>query len=242
VSTDGGGRPKRFSPPAIQDVEERRADPVRRRLEVKEKVTMRTRQRHFVLAGLVMAMFASTALAATPVVDFNNDGFGDLAIGSPYATVNGKTHAGSVTVLYGTSTGLSTAVTQLWTKDLASVPGDAESDDTFGYALAAADFGNGSTADLAIGIPYKKVGTVSSAGAVTILYGGNNGLSNTGSQQWSLASPGVASGAMQGDSFGFSLTAANMGYRSTAPRSWRRPPAARIQPSTRSNRSVCGCK
>jgi FG-GAP repeat len=52
---------------------------------------------------------------ARPVPDFNNDGFGDLAVGAPGETVRGRAGAGAVSVLYGgASGGLGVGDTQLF--------------------------------------------------------------------------------------------------------------------------------
>src|SRR5207245_4567677 len=46
--------------------------------------------------------------------DFNGDGFADLAIGEPKATIGGHASAGDVIVLYGGSNGLTATGRQLW--------------------------------------------------------------------------------------------------------------------------------
>jgi hypothetical protein len=59
--------------------------------------------------------------------DFNGDGFGDLAIGSPTDNVGGKLDARAVNVLYGSATGLRAgSVDRLWTQDSSGVNDAAE--------------------------------------------------------------------------------------------------------------------
>jgi hypothetical protein len=70
-----------------------------------------------------------------------------------------------------------------------------------------ADFNNDGFADLAIGAPGESVGSVFSAGAVNVLYGGAGGLTGAGSQLFTQNSSGVGSTAEEGDSFGRALTA-----------------------------------
>jgi hypothetical protein len=146
--------------------------------------------------------------------DFNGDGVGDLAIGDFLAEVNGKTGAGSVTILYGLKNWrLSATGNQLWTQDSPGIPDQAEFDDRFGYSLAAGDFNGDGFSDLAIGVVTETDETIEGLvqGAVHVLYGSNAGLSSTGNQFWTQDSPGVPDASEQGDEFGTSLVAADFG-------------------------------
>src|SRR5262245_587733 len=64
---------------------------------------------------------ATAAQIATKSSDFDGDGFRDLVVGAPKATVrsSGVDHpgAGAVYVLYGTANGPSATRAQLWTQD-----------------------------------------------------------------------------------------------------------------------------
>src|SRR4051812_44605476 len=112
--------------------------------------------------------------------DFNDDGFSDLAIGIPDATVAGSSGAGAVEVLYGTSNGLRAAGSQRWSLATANVPGTPHRNDHFGAALASGDFNRDGYGDLAVGIPnydYVSGGTTyANAGELLVLFGGANGL------------------------------------------------------------------
>jgi hypothetical protein len=68
-----------------------------------------------------------------------------------------------------------------------------------------ADFNNDGFADLAIGVPGESVGTIFSAGAVNVLYGGAAGLTGSGSQLFTQNSAGVGSTAEEADFFGDAL-------------------------------------
>lgn len=117
--------------------------------------------------------------------DFNGDGYADLAIGEPDATVGGHAGAGDVIVLLGSATGLVTSNRQLWYEG--RTPGSPEAGDSFGFSLASGDFNGDGYSDLAIGIPNKNVSTPglfgptvhAQSGAVVVLYGSPNGLTTT---------------------------------------------------------------
>jgi hypothetical protein len=143
---------------------------------------------------------ASTAAVTGAIPsDFNGDGIADLAIGVPGEAVGeGSEDAGAVNVLYGRPGGLSTNGNQLWTQDSPGVPGVSEGDeeeggDAFGFSVASGDFDGDSYADLAIGAPGEALGSLSQAGAVTILYGGSAGLTAGRSQMWTEDGLGASS-------------------------------------------------
>ena len=136
--------------------------------------------------------------------DFNGDGFCDLAIGEFFASVDGAVDAGAVHIVYGSVTGLSAAGSQYWTQNGPAIQDRAETNETFGYSLAAGNLGRGPEADLAIGVS-ESIGKAEFAGAVSVLYGSPAGLTTAGNQLWSQSSPGIAGRAEQPDQFGWSL-------------------------------------
>jgi hypothetical protein len=70
------------------------------------------------------------------------------------------------------------------------------------------------TADLAVGVPFKPVGTASGAGAVIVLYGSVvvNGLTVSGVQLWTQNSPGMPCCSESGDHFGGGCQAASRAF------------------------------
>jgi hypothetical protein len=142
--------------------------------------------------------------------DLNGDGRSDLAVGvreEDFGTVN---RAGAVNVLFGTATGLSATGSQFRHQNSAGVPDAAEAGDQFGDELAAGDLNGDGRDDLAVGAYGEDVGTIAAAGAVTVLYGNDTGLSATGSQFWHQDSAGVLDFAEDLDFFGDALAAGDL--------------------------------
>jgi FG-GAP repeat len=164
---------------------------------------------------LVGVVWAPSAFAASAAADFNGDGFADLAVGVPGEDVGAIENAGSVNVIYGGPAGLSATGNQLWHQDVAGIEGEAESGDWFGSALVAGDFDGDGFEDLAVGVIGEPVGGVSEAGAVQVLYGGQNGLSAARNQLFHQGVPGINDEpedvTVGGDGFGYSLAAGNFG-------------------------------
>ena len=145
--------------------------------------------------------------SSVAVGDFNGDGFADLAVGVP----GEDDHRGAVNVLYGSSGGLSSTGNQLWSQDSAGVLGTGAANDSFGFALAPGDFGQGTEDDLAAGVPYDDEVGPKNGGVVNVLYGSSAGLSDAGNQLWSQDSAGVPDQTEQGDDFGRALAVTDMG-------------------------------
>jgi hypothetical protein len=141
--------------------------------------------------------------------DFNHDGFADVAVGVPLESVGAGAHAGAMNVLYGSAAGLQAASPddQFWNQDTLGVEDTAEDGDTFGSSLGTGDFNNDAFADVAVGVPFEDVGTVTEAGAVDVLYGSAAGLqaASPDDQFWNQDTTGVQDTAESGDTFGASL-------------------------------------
>ncbi|WP_030862954.1 FG-GAP-like repeat-containing protein [Streptomyces sp. NRRL S-37] len=131
------------------------------------------------LTGGLLVALAGPASAAPSGTDsdFNGDGYRDVAVTAPFASVGGKGGAGAVTVLYGSPQGAGAGKIQTLTQDSAGVPGAAEKDDQFGAHTAPGDFNGDGYADLAVGAPGEDAGTDANGGTVVILWGGSGGLS-----------------------------------------------------------------
>jgi hypothetical protein len=182
---------------------------------------------------------AAAAAAGSLEADFNNDGFADLAVGAPFEDIGATQGAGAVNVLYGAAGGLSAASNQQFWQGAGGVAGTAEQGDGFGFALAAGDFNNDGSSDLAVGVPFEDIGAIPAAGAVSVLYGTAGGLSGTGSQQFWQGAGGLAGIAEGFDVFGWALvgsaqptgpTASSSSSQSKTPDmtpSWTADPRAR---------------
>lgn len=150
---------------------------------------------------------------AVSAANFGKSGYADLAVGVPEEDLGAATNAGVVHVIYGTPDGLRAVGAQFWHQDVAGLDDDVEMNDRFGDDLAAANFGNGWYADLAVGVPAETVGdpAVPSAGAVDVLYGSADGLAAAGAQFWYQGAAGLPGSPEEGDFFGFGLGAADLG-------------------------------
>jgi hypothetical protein len=137
--------------------------------------------------------------------DFDGDGFDDAAIGVPGEDVSGEGESGGVAVIYGTAGGLDDPNDDFWHQDSTEIEDSAEEPDLFGWAVTAANFGNGPEDDLAVGVVLETVGGVDSAGAVNVIYGSPSDLTSTGDQFWHQDSTGILDTAEAEDWFGFGL-------------------------------------
>ncbi|MEV6183930.1 FG-GAP-like repeat-containing protein, partial [Streptomyces sp. NPDC052015] len=118
----------------------------------------------------------ASAAPATYADDFNGDGYRDLVVGAPDATVSGKESAGAVVVLYGSASGPGTTKKLLISQNATGVEGAAEAGDGFGSSVASADLDADGYADLLVGAPYEDVTGAKTRGSVTVLWGGAQGL------------------------------------------------------------------
>ncbi len=97
--------------------------------------------------------------------DFDGSGQADLAVGAPGESVGSLIAAGAVNVLYGGATGLTGSGSQLFHQGSTGVGSDPEESDELGFSVAAGDFDNNGSDDLAVGVPLESVGTVDGARA-----------------------------------------------------------------------------
>ncbi|MFD3973227.1 FG-GAP-like repeat-containing protein [Streptomyces cyaneofuscatus] len=150
-------------------------------------ITRRTRTRTATLAALAaMTVAAATLSAAGTAVaaplpvpqDINGDGYRDVVLPAPRATVKGRWAAGALVVLYGSAKGVSAAKRAVITQESPGVPGAAEEGDAFGGSSAIADLDKDGYADVVVGTPYEDVGTTKEAGSVVVLWGSKKGLAS----------------------------------------------------------------
>jgi hypothetical protein len=121
--------------------------------------------------------------------DFNGDGKADLAIGSPREKLGDILEAGGVTVLPGSTSGLTATGYKWWDQEVSGIPGASEAGDRFGETLLAADLTADGKADLVIGTPREAIGTLAGAGGVCVLKGSTTGLTGTGSLSFNEPTP-----------------------------------------------------
>jgi hypothetical protein len=143
--------------------------------------------------------------ASLAIANFGKSQHSDLAIGVPFEGVQTSAGeqpgAGAVNVLYGSAAGPTATGDQVWHQDVEGVGGSAERD-FFGSQLYAAQFGDGSHADLAVGATFENVGGAGSAGAVNVLYGTpSQGLSAENNDLWHQNVSGVSPAGEQAESF-----------------------------------------
>ncbi len=119
--------------------------------------------------------------------NFNGNAHDDLIVGVPGKNTSGPANHGVVEVLYGSAAGIVTGGAQLLN---ASSFGDAPSTNAqFGFAVAAGHATNDNFDDVAVGAPFRDLGSTQDVGRVYVAYGSNAGVdSSTGFHFGTVAS------------------------------------------------------
>lgn len=155
--------------------------------------------------------------AALATGDFNNDGYGDLVVGTPGEDDN----SGELRVLYGSARGLQVvgvgAPPEKWIRrGLPGVEGTRRLDDRFGDVLAAGDFNNDGYDDIAVGAPgfFSANPDRYAEGSVSVFYGSVTGIQFNGQggpddQFWKQGLNGLQGVSQRHDHFGNALTVAD---------------------------------
>ncbi|MGW0985606.1 FG-GAP-like repeat-containing protein [Streptomyces sp. NPDC002486] len=122
--------------------------------------------------------------------DINGDGYADVAVAAPGEDIGSANNAGSVTVLFGSASGLRTSGAKSYTQDTTGVPGSAESWDQFGSAVDLTDVTKDGKADLSVGVDGEN-----STGGLWFLRGSASGLTTSGAQGLTTTAVGLQYGA-----------------------------------------------
>lgn len=142
--------------------------------------------------------------------DFKGDGYEDILVGAPGATVSGKKGAGLLTVQYGSSKGIGTSNAARSSQSTSGVAGAAETGDGFGRSVATGDLDGDGYDDAVVGIPGEDIGTLTDPngdgrfglpaaapgentgdGHIRVLSAGAGGVTAAGSWTYNAASLGA---------------------------------------------------
>ncbi|TAH37179.1 MAG: hypothetical protein EYC70_09370 [Planctomycetota bacterium] len=133
---------------------------------------------------------------------FNADPYDDLAIGVPGEDIGNINAAGTVHVVYGSASGLSSASAEIWHQDIGGISGIAEAGDGFGRAVAVGDFDDDFIDDLAISVPLEDFNGLTNAGGMQVIYGMAGGLDAAGNE-FLYQGSGLPGSAATGDYTGY---------------------------------------
>jgi len=122
--------------------------------------------------------------------DFDDDGYADLAVGGP----GEDQRAGAVVILKGAPDDGLGATIGTFQAGLDFLPGELQSYEDFGSALAVGDFDGDGASDLAVGAPQYNSSSHADVGYEIVLYGFDpslfrDGFESGSLERWSSASP-----------------------------------------------------
>jgi hypothetical protein len=134
-------------------------------------------------------------LSAGSAGDVNGDGYGDVVVGAPHATVANATFTGRAFVFYGSAFGLKTGA-----NDYVTIDGADGADGQFGFsATGAGDVNGDGFADIIVSASGARVGGMAGVGKVYVFKGGAAGLDTAPFKVWAGPDGGgfgtVATGA-----------------------------------------------
>ncbi|MFD5573497.1 FG-GAP repeat protein [Streptomyces cadmiisoli] len=127
------------------------------------------------------------------VADFDRDGVGDIAVGTPGEKLGTVAGAGSVTVIPGRRTGTPGSGAWSYSQDTTGVPGAGETDDRFGTTVSAGDVNRDGRSELMI----TAHGENNYAGAAWVLPGGTTRPTAAGSKMFTTSQFGLPASGWQ---------------------------------------------
>jgi hypothetical protein len=164
----------------------------------------------FQVLGAAFNTYLGSQVAAAG--DVNADGYEDVFISAPGATVNGKAFAGVVYLMFGAS---SRSVALIDTAKPPSPPTGIRilgpsAQDQVGWALGSAgDFNHDGTDDFILGLPFRSHHSRTRAGAAVVIFGKTSGWADIDLAQFNSSSAGFwILGAVAEDRCGCSVSAA----------------------------------
>lgn len=146
--------------------------------------------------------------------DINGDGYDDVVVGQPDRNESGADKGGQVTVIPGSTSGLTTTGTRTVHQATAGVEGASEAGDAFGSSVSVGDLDGDGFADVLTGAPAEDITRASvnraDAGAVWVLKGTAAGLTGTGSRTFNQDSADIPGATEKGDRFGSAVVLADL--------------------------------
>jgi hypothetical protein len=132
--------------------------------------------------------------------DFNGDRYADLVASAPGEDIGSAGDTGLVIVIYSKHTALTGAGAKSFSQDSAGVPGASEAGDRWGAAVGRLASRPAVADRLMVGATGEDVGSINTAGAITVLQGGTSGL--TGSGGLGFNGSGLVNGAAEDGQLG----------------------------------------
>ena len=151
--------------------------------------------------------------------DYNQDGYTDLAIGTPGDKVSTNRNVGSVNVIYGSLEGLHASLTtnnQLWHQGSHGIIGTLQPNTFFEKSLTSGDLNDDGNVDLVIGVNVIVTSTDYIPEVVHVIYGSTRGLHRDLAEQnqaWHQDAPGILGHTESTfDGFGTTLSSGNSNH------------------------------